>query len=329
MSNYKTVFFTLGILQIILGVSMFIPIIAQFIYSEIDSSFFGASIVTIIFGSLFFLSNLDHDKKLNLQQAFLLTALSWLSIAIFGSLPFIFSTMELSITDAFFESMSGITTTGSTIISNLESTPKGILLWRAILQWLGGIGIIVMAITLMPIMNVGGMQLFKISSNDSSEKILPKSKEIALRLIYIYSGLTALCALSYWVFGMGKFDSLTHSMTTIATGGFSNYNQSIGYFDSVLIEISSMIFIILGSIPFITYLKFIKGNKKIFFDDIQIKGLIYLFIACILIMLIYLTLNNKEILIIDKLRIASFNVISILSGTGYVTNDFKIGRAHV
>ena len=126
-----------------------------------------------------------------------------------------------------------------------------------------------MAITLMPIMNVGGMQLFKISSNDSSEKILPKSKEIALRLIYIYSGLTALCALSYWIFGMGKFDSLTHSMTTIATGGFSNYNQSIGYFDSVLIEISSMIFIILGSIPFIAYIKFISGNKKIFLNDIQ------------------------------------------------------------
>ena len=147
MSNYKTVFFTLGILQIILGVSMFIPIIAQFVYSEIDSSFFGASIITIVFGILFFLSNLDHNKKLNLQQAFLLTALSWLSIAIFGSLPFIFSTIELTITDAFFESMSGITTTGSTIISNLEETPKGILLWRAILQWLGGIGIIAVSYT--------------------------------------------------------------------------------------------------------------------------------------------------------------------------------------
>ncbi len=179
MSNYKTVFFTLGILQIILGVAMFIPIIAQFIYSEIDSSFFGASIITIIFGTLFFLSNLDHNKKLNLQQAFLLTALSWLSIAVFGSLPFIFSTIELSVTDAFFESMSGITTTGSTIISNLEITPKGILLWRAILQWLGGIGIIVMAITLMPVMNVGGMQLLhiKISSNDSSEKVLLNLKK--------------------------------------------------------------------------------------------------------------------------------------------------------
>ncbi len=309
MSNYKTVFFTLGILQIILGVSMFIPIIAQFIYSEIDSSFFGASIVTIIFGSLFFLSNLDHDKKLNLQQAFLLTALSWLSIAIFGSLPFIFSSMELSITDAFFESMSGITTTGSTIISNLENTPKGILLWRAILQWLGGIGIIVMAITLMPIMNVGGMQLFKISSNDSSEKILPKSKEIALRLIYIYSGLTALCALSYWIFGMGKFDSLTHSMTTIATGGFSNYNQSIGYFDSVPIEISSMIFIILGSIPFIAYIKFINGNKRIFLNDIQIRTFIKIII---------ISNNNGNF----SLRSIFFNTISILTGTGYVNAEF-------
>jgi len=319
MSNYKTVFFTLGILQIILGVSMFIPIITQFIYSEIDSSFFGASIITIIFGTLFFLSNLDHDKKLNLQQAFLLTALSWLSIAIFGSLPFIFSTIELSVTDAFFESMSGITTTGSTIISNLEITPKGILLWRAILQWLGGIGIIVMAITLMPIMNVGGMQLFKISSNDSSEKILPKSKEIALRLIYIYLSLTTICAITYWIFGMGKFDSLTHAMTTIATGGFSNYNQSIGYFNNSSIEICSMIFIILGSLPFIAYIKFISGNKKIFLKDGQIKSFLKIIIISIFILSIYLIItNNNEF----SLRSVFFNTISILTGTGYVSAEF-------
>ena len=319
MSNYKTVFFTLGILQIILGVSMFIPIIVQFFYSEIDSSFFGSSIVTIIFGTLFFLSNLDHDKKLNLQQAFLLTALSWISIAIFGSLPFVFSSIELSITDSFFESMSGITTTGSTIISDLENAPKGLLLWRAILQWLGGIGIIVMAITLMPIMNVGGMQLFKISSNDSSEKILPKSKEIALRLIYIYSGLTGLCAITYWIFGMGKFDSLTHSMTTIATGGFSNYNESIGYFNSLPIEVSSMFFIILGSIPFIAYIKFISGNKKIFLNDIQIKTFLKIIIFTVIILSIYLLFSNHENF---SLRSIFFNTISILSGTGYVNAEF-------
>ncbi len=319
MSNYKTVFFTLGILQIILGVSMFVPIIVQFIYAEIDSSFFGASIVTIVFGALFFLTNIDHDRKVNLQQAFLLTALSWLSVAIFGSLPFIFSSMEMSITDAFFESMSGITTTGSTIISNLENAPKGILLWRAILQWLGGIGIIVMAITLMPIMNVGGMQLFRISSNDSSEKILPKSKEIALRLIYIYSALTVVCAISYWIFGMGKFDSLTHSMTTIATGGFSNYNQSIGYFNSVYIEISSMVFIILGSIPFIVYIKFLSGNKKIFLNDVQIRSFLKIIILSVIILCFYLFLTSNENF---SFRSIFFNSISILTGTGYVNAEF-------
>ena len=318
MSNYKTVFFTLGILQIILGIFMLIPLIVQFIYSEIDSSFFGASIVTIIFGTLFFLSNLDHEKKLTLQQAFLLTSLSWLSIAIFGSLPFIFSSVNFSFTNAFFESMSGITTTGSTIISNLESMPKGILLWRAILQWLGGIGIIVMAITVMPIMNVGGMQLFKISNNDSSEKILPKSKEIALRLIYIYSCLTALCVISYKILGMNFFDSLTHSMTTIATGGFSNYNESIGFFNSFAIEISAMIFIILGSLPFIVYIKFLNGDKKIFFSDVQIKTFLKIIFFSVIILSIYIILSSDQI----SLRPILFNVISILTGTGYVNAQF-------
>ena len=319
MSNYKTVFFTIVILQIILGIFMLIPIFVQFFFKEIDSSFFGASIITIIFGTLFFLSNLDHDKKLNLQQAFLLTALSWLSIAIFGSLPLIFSEVNFSFTNAFFESMSGITTTGSTIIPNLEEMPKAILLWRAILQWLGGIGIIVMAITLMPIMNVGGMQLFKISNSDSSEKILPKSKEIALRLIFIYSGLTSICAISYRILGMNTFDSITHSMTTIATGGFSNYNESIGFFNSFPIEISAMIFIILGSLPFIAYIKFLNGNRKIFISDIQIRTFLKIILISILILSIYLFLDKSSEL---NFRTVLFNVISILTGTGYVNAQF-------
>ena len=321
MPNYKTVFFTLGILQIILGISMMIPIIFQLIFQELDSSFIGAGIITIVFGILFSLSNLDHQKKLNLQQAFLLTALSWVSIAVFGSLPFIFSELELSVTDAFFESMSGITTTGSTIITNLDNSPKSILVWRAILQWLGGIGIIVMAITLMPIMNVGGMQLFKITSNDASEKILPKSKQISQRLIIIYSILTLLCATFYKIFGMSYFDSLTHSMTTIATGGFSNYNESIGYFQSASIEITAIIFIILGSIPFISYIKFLSGNKKIFISDSQIKSFLKIIILSIIILSIYLIFKNES-MSIKIFRQVTFNVVSILTGTGYVTHEF-------
>jgi len=300
---------------------MIIPIIVQLIYDQLDSSFIGAGIITIIFGILFFLSNLNYEKKLNLQQAFLLTSLSWISIAIFGSLPFIFSSLELSVTDAIFESMSGITTTGSTIITNLNDSPKAILFWRAILQWLGGIGIIVMAITLMPIMNVGGMQLFKISISDKSEKILPKSKEISVRLILIYTGLTFLCAIFYKVFGMNFFDSLTHSMTTIATGGFSNYNESIGYFNSSTIEITSIIFIISGSIPFIAYIKFLNGNKKIFISDSQIKSFVKIIVISILILFFYLVIQNRNFEEIS-LRAISFNVISILTGTGYVTKEF-------
>jgi len=321
MSNYKTVFFTLGILQIILGISMIFPIIIQIIFGELNSSFISASLITIIFGTLFLLSNLDQDKKLNLQHAFLLTALSWISVAIFGSLPFIFSDLNLSITDSFFESMSGITTTGSTIITDLNSTPKAILLWRAILQWLGGIGIIVMAITLMPIMNVGGMQLLKISSTDGSEKILPKTKEISIRLIIIYITLTFLCGLFYKIFGMKFFDSLTHSMTTIATGGFSNYNDSIGHFNNFKIEMTSMIFIILGSIPFIAYIKYLSGTKNIFITDTQIKSFIKIIFFSILILFLYLVIFNKSFSEIS-LRSISFNVISILTGTGYVTQNF-------
>ena len=322
MYNYKTVFYTLGTLQIILGVFMLIPVIIQLIYNELDSGFVSASIITIIFGILFFLTNLDHDKSIDLPQAFILTALSWLSVAIFGSLPFIFSELNLNFTDAFFESMSGITTTGSTVLTDLDNSPKGILLWRAILQWLGGIGIILMAITLMPIMNIGGMQLFKISSNDNAEKILPKSKEVSLRLIIIYSLLTLTCATFYKLFGMNYFDSLTHSMTTIATGGFSNYNESIGYFNSVLIEINAIIFIILGSIPFIAYIKYLNGDKKIFYKDAQINFFLKTILVSVIIISVFLLFksHSSETFL---LRQVTFNVVSILTGTGYVTANYS------
>ena len=322
MYNYKTVFYTLGTLQIVLGVFMLIPVIIQLVYQELDSGFVSASIITIVFGVLFFLSNLDHNKNIDLPQAFILTALSWLSIALFGSLPFIFSDLSLSFTDAFFESMSGITTTGSTIITDLDNAPKGILLWRAILQWLGGIGIILMAITLMPIMNIGGMQLFKISSNDNAEKILPKSKEISLRLIIIYSTLTLACAVLYKLFGMSYFDSLTHSMTTIATGGFSNYNESIGYFNNALIELNAIIFIILGSIPFIAYIKYLNGDKKVFYNDAQITFFIKTIIISVIIIFVFLIFRNIESENF-LLREVTFNVVSILTGTGYVTTNYS------
>ncbi len=324
MATNKTVFFLIGILLIVLGASMLAPYSLQIIFNEESHSFISASFVTIFIGVLFVLANLEKEFKLNLRQTFLFSSLAWFMVATFGSLPFLLSTQEFSFSEAFFESMSGITTTGATIISDLDNSPKSILLWRAIMQWLGGIGIVVMAITILPLLKVGGMQLFKMEGPDSTEKILPRTIEVATIIISTYIILTILCGFFYWFFGMSIFDSVSHAMTTIATGGFSTHNDSIGFFKSHNIEIVASIFIILGSIPFISYLKFVQGNRKVFFQDVQIKGLIYLLAISILIMFFYLLFINYESNIFDKIRISSFNVISILSGTGYVTDDFGL-----
>ena len=324
MTTNKTVFFMIGILLVLLGISMLVPYLIQIYYQENDHSFIASSFVTIFVGILFVLANLETEYKLNLRQTFLFSTLAWVTVAIFGSLPFLLSPEEFSVSEAFFESMSGITTTGATVITDLDNSPKSILLWRALMQWLGGIGIIVMAITILPLLKVGGMQLFKMEGPDSTEKILPRTIEVASIIILTYLTLTMLCGFFYWSFGMSIFDSVAHAMTTIATGGFSTHNDSIGFFKNSNIEIVASIFIVLGSIPFISYLKFIRGNKKIFFQDVQIRGLIYLLLISVVIMFLYLLLINYESNFLDKIRISSFNVISILSGTGYVTDDFGL-----
>ena len=266
MASNKTVFFLIGVLLIVLGLSMLAPYSMQILYKENSHSFISSSFVTIFIGILCVLANLEKDFKLNLRQTFLFSTLAWVMVAIFGSLPFLLSSQSFSFSDAFFESMSGITTTGATIISDLDNSPKSILLWRAIMQWLGGIGIVVMAITILPLLKVGGMQLFKMEGPDTTEKILPRTIEVAAIIISTYIILTLFCGFFYWIFGMTIFDSICHAMTTIATGGFSTHNDSIGFFKNSNIEIVASIFIILGSIPFISYLKFSQGNRKIFFS---------------------------------------------------------------
>ncbi len=324
MATNKTVFFLIGVLLVVLGISMLAPYFIQVLLKENSHSFVSASFITIFVGILFILNNLDEEFKLNLRQTFLFSTLAWVMVALFGSLPFLLSPKEFSFSEAFFESMSGITTTGATIITDLDKSPKSILLWRAIMQWLGGIGIVVMAITILPLLKVGGMQLFKMEGPDSTEKILPRTVEVATIIISTYLILTFLCGSLYWLFGMSIFDSVSHAMTTIATGGFSTHNDSIGFFQNSSIEIIATIFIILGSIPFISYLKFVHGNKKIFFNDVQIRGLIYLLLFSVIIMFLYLLFIDYDSSILDKIRISSFNVVSILSGTGYVTDDFGL-----
>ncbi len=209
-TGLKTVFLVIGFLLIILGFFMIIPYIVEITIGDKTHTFVFSSICSMFIGSLMVISIRTEDKMLNIKQAFMMTTFSWVAITLFASIPFMYSSLNLSFTDSFFESMSGITTTGSTILDNIEKASKGILIWRAILQWLGGIGIIVMAITVLPLLNIGGMSLFK-SEGIEFEKILPSSQAIALATTKIYFILTVICALSFWIFGM-NFLMLWHML---------------------------------------------------------------------------------------------------------------------
>ena len=231
----KTVFLVIGALLIILGLFMLIPYLVEITIGDKSHNFLFWSFFSIFIGYLLLITCQTEEKTLNIKQAFMMTSFSWIAVTLFASFPLMYSSLQLSFTDAFFESMSGITTTGSTILDKIEVASKGVLIWRAILQWLGCIGIVVMAITVLPLLNIGGMSLFK-SEGAEFEKILPSSKEIALVCAKIYFVLTVICALCFYLLGMSVFDAFAHSFTTISTGGFSTYTASMGHFDSVGIE---------------------------------------------------------------------------------------------
>ena len=320
--NFQPVLYVIGFLLSALSIVLCIPAGVDAFYGDGQwQSFTFASLVSLFFGIILILANKSDNFNINLKQAFLLTTLSWLFVAIFGSLPFIFSNLELSFTDAFFESMSGITTTGSTILSGLDTLPHGILIWRALLQWIGGIGIVVIAIAFLPILKVGGMQLFHTESSDSSEKVLPRAGQIAIIIGIIYFVLTLLCSMLLYFFGMSTFDSIAHAMTTLATGGFSTSDMSIGKYNSINIEFTISIFMILGSLPFVLYLQTIRGNFFAIFKDSQVKFFLFLVVISILIVTFWKYQNTASFF--NNFRSSFFNTISIFTGTGYSTQNFN------
>ncbi|MFB3102945.1 MAG: TrkH family potassium uptake protein, partial [Alphaproteobacteria bacterium] len=255
------------------------------------------------------------------RQAFVMTTLSWIAITVFAALPFAFSELDLSVTDAFFEAMSGITTTGATVIVNLDNAPPGILLWRALLQWLGGIGIIVTAVAMLPMLKVGGMQLFRMESSDTTEKVLPRAAQISTAIGAIYFILTSICAVAYWAAGMPGFDAIAHAMTTIATGGFSTSDDSLAAFATPGIEWIAVVFMILGSLPFVLYLQVVRGRPMSLFRDSQVRWFLALALALIIIVILILSIS-QGVSSSQSLRLAAFNTISILTGTGYSTAAF-------
>ena len=319
---FQPVLYVIGYLLSALSIILCIPAGVDAFYGDNQwQSFTFASLISLFFGIILILANKSDDLSINLKQAFLLTTLSWVFIAIFGSLPFIFSDLELSFTDALFESMSGITTTGSTVLSGLDNLPHGILIWRSLLQWIGGIGIVVIAIAFLPILKVGGMQLFHTEASDSSQKVLPRAGQIASIIGIIYASLTILCALLLWLYGMPTFDSIAHSMTTLATGGFSTSDMSIAKYNNVNIEFIICIFMILGSLPFVLYLQTLRGNVSAIFKDTQVQLFILLIVASVLIVTFWKYQNTASFF--NNFRSSFFNTISIFTGTGYTTQNFN------
>jgi hypothetical protein len=272
-SEFRPVMLVTGLLVATLGVAMLLPALVDLAADNKDWMIFASSgTMTMLVGLGLFAANRGIPKGLSTRQAMLMTVVSWVALVAFGALPFHWSGVVPSYTDAFFESMSGLTTTGATVITGLDSAPPGILFWRGLLQWLGGLGIIVMAIAVLPMLQIGGMQLFKAEAFDTAEKILPRATQISTSITLVFIAMTGLCAVAYMAVGMAADDAVIHAMTTVATGGFSTKDASIGYFNNPAVEWIAVVFMVLGSIPFILYVQMLQGRFRPFLADDQVKA---------------------------------------------------------
>ena len=292
MFDIKPISLVLGFLICSTGIFLIIPLITEIIYQTDDWKVYAIpSIIYLIVGGSLVILHKGTVMKLNLKGAFFLTGLSWVVMAFICSVPLMLAKTNLIFVDAFFESMSGITTTGSTVINNLDIQPKGVLIWRAILQWLGGVGIIVLAISVLPFLKVGGMQLFHMEGDDPYEKFLPRISSVVSKIFIIYIFLTFLCCISYFLSGMNFFDAITHSFTTISTGGFSTHENSFAFFQNNRIYLTAIIFMLLGSLPFILLAQFSLKKPFNLFKDQQVRAFLLIIIG--LIILLYIMVGDS------------------------------------
>ena len=322
MLDIRPVGYVVGLLVAVLGLAMIIPILVDLAEGRGQWwVFVESALITTLGGGMIALASANGVREgLTIQQTFMLTTGVWLMLPLFGALPFVLGATDASVTDAMFEAMSGLTTTGATVLTGLEDLPKGLLIWRGILQWLGGIGIVVVAMVFLPELRVGGMQIFKSESFDTFGKILPRAGQIATQISVIYLWLTLACMLSYLALGMSTFDATVHALTTVSTGGFSNYDASFSTFSGPA-EYVAAIFMILAALPFVRYVQLINGNPVALHRDPQVRGffmtLIFLVVIVFFVLRSGTTYESERIL-----REAIFNITSIISGTGYASADY-------
>ncbi len=330
MFNLRPVVLVTGALVAALGVMMLIPMIADLLstdplHRENWSAFAIGAVISIFAGGGAAAASWGPIERISVRQGFLLTASSWLMLVIFAAIPLSIGGLKLSYVDAFFEAMSGLTTTGATVVEHLDDAPKGALLWRSMLQWFGGVGIIIMAFAVLPALKVGGMQIFKSEAWDTSEKFMANATQYSLALTLIYAFFTVLCGLLLWGFGMPAFDAVNHAMTTVATGGFSTRDASLGAFLTVgraPLDMIVTVFMIIGSLPFGIFLAaLLRGAWQRLFTDSQIQFFMLVVFGLTTIM-VFQVLMQFDVDLLTAIRLAVFNVVSILTGTGYATTDY-------
>lgn len=324
MFDLRPIGYVIGLFVGFLGVAMIPVAIADALSADSDWRAFSLSaiITLVVAGALVVTCGGERRAGLSIQQTFILTSLAWVAMPLFGAMPLMFGSANLSFVDALFEAVSGITTTGATVLEGLDTTSAGILLWRGILQWIGGIGILVVAIAVLPQLQVGGMQLFRSEAFDTFGKILPRAAAIAAQLGYIYLGLTILAMLTYAAFGMEPFDALVHGMTTIATGGLANYDASMGHYDSPAIHYSGALFMLLSALPYVRFVQILNGSARPLFRDPQVRTF-FLVVGIVVAVLTYVRWSlTAEVE--GSFRSALFNSISIITGTGYATEDYSL-----
>ena len=324
LSSLRTLAFINGIFLITLAVSMLVPVGTLLVFEQTRgiNAFLWSSLITFVAGIALVAQGRPQEGQLRPRDMYMLTVSSWVMVSIFAALPFIFAE-HASIADAYFESMSGITATGATIFTGLDSMSPGTLIWRSLLHWLGGVGFIAMAVAILPMLRIGGMRLFQTESSDRSDKVMPRSHMVAKYMVVAYVGLSGLAVLGFWLAGMGAFDAVNHAMSAIATGGFSTSDASLGKWQQPAVHWVAVVVMILGSLPFVLYVATLRGNYRALLRDEQVRGFIKVLLISWLALASWYTLTT-ELHWLEALRHVAVNITSVMTTTGFAVGDYHL-----
>lgn len=318
------ILFFVGVVSCCFGIAMLAPMLVDLADSHEDYAVFlicGAG--TLFIGAGLAFATYDRSQQITLNETLLLLPATWLTICLVCAAPFMLSELQMSLADAVFESVSGLTNTGSTVIVGLDGLPRGLLLWRSLLMWIGGFGVVTIAVLALPFLRIGGLQLFSLDLSPNSTKFLPRITEVVSQIGIIYAVLTFICMFFFWIAGMSFFDAVNHAMTTIATGGYSTHDSGFGFFESSAIEWVAVLFMMLGAMPFGLYIVASYGRPGMLWRDEQVR-LFLIIIAGATTMIALWRLVHEDIAVLDAVRSAAFAVVATITTSGFTGHDYSL-----